>query len=262
MIVSAIYQKSEPDHSSSFFNKLNLVVEKAVREKEKIKIFFRADDIAVPSHNFSRLMELFLSHRTPLCLAVVPSWITPQRWESMRPFRVRGGKLFCWHMHGYRHQNHETSGKKQEFGPARSQSNIISDLTRGYSRLSSVLKDEAFPVFTPPWNRCSKETLQVLKKLKFKAVSRSDGAQPLTLEGLDDYCVHVDLHTRKEKDPDTGRHNLIKELEHGLSTGVCGIMIHHMRMNDNAFLFLDTLLAQLSNYPQIKPVTFQNLIDR
>ena len=74
--------------------------------------------------------------------------------------------------------NHEPSGKKYEFGPARSIAAIEHDLMRGRERLMYLMQDTFFPAFTPPWNRCSKEALVVLKTLGFRAISRSRGASP------------------------------------------------------------------------------------
>ncbi|WP_022666054.1 polysaccharide deacetylase family protein [Desulfospira joergensenii] len=223
-----------------------------------VKVFFRADDIGVSSRNFTRMMDLFLKYRMPLCLAVVPSWLTRQRWEVLESY-VEQKNLFCWHMHGYAHKNHETQGKKQEFGPARSSENLFRDLSRGQARLESIMGDHLAPFFTPPWNRCCLEAMNHLKTLKFKAVSRSMGNLPPAPEGLGEISVHVDLHTRKDKDALSGWTALLKEMETGLATGCCGIMIHHMRMNDPAFLFLEHLLNLISRHRKIQAVTFQNL---
>jgi hypothetical protein len=168
--------------------------------------------------------------------------------------------LFCWHMHGYRHMNHETEGKKQEFGPARSSMALFNDLSRGHLRLQSILGKDLTPVFTPPWNRCSLETMKHLKNMGFKGISRSQGSLPAPPRGLKDFPVHVDLHTRKEKQAEQGWQNLLKEIEKGMESPAWGIMIHHMRMNGPAFIFLEYLLELFAGYKQIKLVSYNNLI--
>jgi len=204
-------------------------------------------------------MALFQQFRIPLCLAVVPAWLTRSRWEAMAPF-LGDGELFCWHMHGYRHQNHETQGKKQEFGLARPRETVHQDLSRGYARLQDIMGSHFFPVFTPPWNRCSTEAMESLKTLNFKAVSRSFGGKPLPPPNLPDIAVHVDLHTRKDPDPQTGWVKLLGELETGLASGRCGIMLHHMRMNDPAFLFLEYLLDLIAKTAKFSAVTYRELV--
>nr|NJM01228.1 hypothetical protein [Desulfobacula sp.] len=163
MKISGIYQSQDP----GLLGKIRDGVREQLRTApagQEIKIFFRADDIAAPSKNFSRMMGLFLKYQVPLCLAVVPAWLTPKRWEAMAEFREKGRDLFCWHMHGYRHMNYEPQGKKQEFGPARTARVVLNDLIKGRERLETIMGKDLTPVFTPPWNRCSRDALMMLKK--------------------------------------------------------------------------------------------------
>lgn len=257
---SIIYKQLDRQQQEIMLDAVKKIIDRACTRKKQVKLFFRADDIAVPSKNFDRMTALFLKYQMPLCLAVVPAWMTKTRWEAIKPFRDKGGHLLCWHMHGYRHHNHEATGRKQEFGPQRTRADIFQDLANGRERLVSILGKALTPVFTPPWNRCSQQTLFILKDLGFKGVSRNHGASPSPPHGLKDIAVHVDLHTRKDKTPQTGRQNLLKEFETGFFAGVCGIMIHHMCMDKTAFDFLDALLALMSADSRIERVTYADLI--
>jgi hypothetical protein len=118
-----------------------------------------------------------------------------------------------------------------------------------------------YPVFTPPWNRCSLTTLQLLRELEYAAVSRKRDSLPPSPEGLPDFWVDVDLHTRKEPNPQTGWRNLFNELEQGISAGRCGIMIHHQMMNAAAFDFLELLITALTKCRKIQLVNFKDLAD-
>jgi len=225
-----------------------------------IELFFRADDIGVPSHLFRRLIALFHHYRLPLCLAVVPSWLTARRLADLRAMTGTDDQLWCWHQHGRLHRNFETSGKKQEFGPARSKAELMAELARGRNRLQSLLGKSFSPFFTPPWNRCSLETAQALRELGFLAISRSAGARPDLSHLLPDLQVNVDLHTRKEPNIDESLGNLLAELERSLSSGRCGIMLHHQRMNDHAFDLLRLLMANLTRRSQVLPCRFEDLL--
>jgi len=229
------------------------------RQPRPIELFFRADDIGVPSLLFSRLIELFQHHHMPLCLAVVPSWLTEKRYAELRAIAGNDDTLWCWHQHGRRHRNFEPEGKKQEFGPARSKTTIQTELQRGLDRLNHLLQKSFSPFFTPPWNRCSLETAEALQSLGFKGISRSTGARPDVSQFLPDFQVNVDLHTRKEPTAAASLESLLREVEDGLASGRCGIMIHHQRMNDNAFQLLDLLLVHLARQPGISAVTFEDL---
>ena len=210
-----------------------------------VYVFFRADDVGVPSEQFARLMDLFSRHQVPLSLAIVPAWLSRPRWQNLRKLGQRSPALWCWHHHGWRHVNHEPFGKKQEFGPCRPLSRIRSDLTKGRSRLENLLDNDFCPVFTPPWNRCDIRTLELLKAFRYRAVSRNQGSLPPSPAGLSDFSVNIDLHTRKEVNPATGWERLFTEIDQAVSSGLCGIMIHHRKMNDLSFTFVEILLQIL-----------------
>ena len=206
------------------------------------------------------MMDLFVTYHIPLNLAVVPAWLTRKRWESIEGYHRRHPDLFCWHQHGFRHANHEKVGKKQEFGSIRSSQAKRADLEKGRAVLQSVMSDRFFPFFTPPWNRCDMETMQALSLMKYKGISRHYLSQPPSPKGLKELFIHVDLHTRKEKKFTTGWEHVFKELRHGMKTGRCGVMLHHMRMDDRAFIFLDYLLEKVRTSSFIKTMKFDQMV--
>ena len=119
--------------------------------------------------------------------------------------------------------------------------------------------DAFMPVFTPPWNRCSSEALDLLSELGYSAVSRFGAKQPMASKGLPDLFANVDLHTRKEKSAKAGWDSLFEELKQAIFTGHCGIMIHHQRMNKTAFEFLDLLLTTLLERKDLRLVHFGHM---
>jgi len=52
----------------------------------------------------------------------------------------------------------------------------------------------------------------------------------------------------------------MEEFTRGVDSSACGIMIHHMRMNDQAFIFLEYLLELFTAYKKINFVTYNDLI--
>lgn len=220
------------------------------RADGRTRVFFRADDVGLPSAGFASLVETFIRHRTPLALAVVPAWL-PMRQAELERQLASGGSLWFLHQHGFRHVSHEpaeSSPKKSEFGPSRPAEAKRRNIARGRDILEQRLGHRFRPMFTPPWNRCDAETLEALASLGFRAVSRSQGARPSAPPGLAELPVSVDLHTRKEPTAEAALDALLAELEQGLTSGPCGIMIHHQRMNRAALEFLDHLLAGLKQH--------------
>jgi len=222
-------------------------------------LFVRADDVAVPGRQFVRLMSLFSSFRVPLSPAVVPAWLTQTRWRQLKKIGSRTPELWCWHQHGWRHANHEKTNKKQEFGPGRPAAQIRKDLVSGRRRLEALMGNDFYPVFTPPWNRCSLDTLNLLKELGYRAVSRSRDSLPPAPEGVPDFQVNVDLHTRRDTGCDSGWDRLLTDLENAVKSGACGIMIHHQLMNAAAFEFLEVLLTSIVNQKGVAPINFRGL---
>ncbi len=256
--IASIWQKKP----GNIIPRLEAAIEKGARlipEGKRISLFFRADDMGDLSPEFSNLVEIFIKHEIPLCLAVVPAWLTHEKWFEIKSVCKNGRNLWCWHQHGWAHKNHEISGKKQEFGPNRTADDIKKDIRNGKERLISIIKNEFYPVFTPPWNRLSENAIKILADLGFKAISRNKNASPLSDGILPDIQVNVDLHTRKEIDWEKGWNNLLNEIETGLSDGTCGIMIHHQMMNKAAFSFLDIFIEKLKKSKKINFVNFRDL---
>ena len=156
--VSPIWREPDPD---SYLKLKKCIDFGCKRLNGQIEVFFRDDDVGVPSCNFTRLLGLFAEYRMPLALAVVPAWLTVPRWRQIQSIADAHPSLWCWHQHGWRHANHEPVGKKCEFGPGRTESGIYSDLKRGRERLEEIMGVYYFPVFTPPWNRCDSSSMEL-----------------------------------------------------------------------------------------------------
>ncbi len=243
----------------NLFQRLDQILDRQGEDSKPKTVFFRADDIAVPGPGFDQLLDLFIKHETPLNLAVVPAWLTLPRWRKLKEKSAPGAGLWCWHQHGWRHINHEPSGKKQEFGPSRTRQQLRDDLQRGRNRLEKIIGADFSPIFTPPWNRCSRETLTALSDLNYTAVSRGSADEALPAGNLPEFNVHVDLHTRKETNIAEAWDNLFHELSRALQQDHCGIMLHHQRMNHAAFLFLEILLQLLKTGKGIRVKGFKDL---
>jgi hypothetical protein len=255
--VSAIYHTLPPDTRQDLENCVSRHLSQ-LNVDRPIPLFFRADDIGVPGRTYQQMISLFQKYRMPLCLALVPCWLTKERFQAITATLDLDSDQWCFHQHGYRHINHEPQGKKQEFGQARKHALIHRDLQRGEQRLTEIVGPRLFPFFTPPWNRCGYDCLTTLGDLHFTGISRFSGASPKVPPGLQEVSVNLDLHTRKGVDPGLDWHNLLTELGKGLEHGYLGIMLHHQRMNANSLVVLEILLQTLTAHRQIQPCTFRD----
>lgn len=224
------------------------------------RVFFRADNAGVAGTLSGVMFETFARHRVPLCPALVPAWITRARWEALLAQAGGPSPLWCWHQQGWRHKNHEPQGPENEFGPARPREELLSDMIRGRERLAGLLGDQFTPVFTPPWNRMSARAVELLPQAGFKALSRDRSSTPETPAGRPEFSINVDLHTHSGNDVGQDRNNLLQDIGLSLGNGLCGIMLHHQCMNDEAVRFLDILLAALTEHRGVRLVHFGDLL--
>lgn len=255
--VSAVWKVQPSKRSIPFQERLRISLDR--RSQPTCVVMFRADDIAVPGINYQRLVHLFAKYQMPLCLALVPAWLTHARWQVLQRMTPQGH--WCWHQHGWRHANHALTGKKAEFGATRPISAIQRDARAGWQRLRQIVGAPLYPVFTPPWNRLHPLAVEPLRECGFKGVSTFDQALDLA-GGLPDLAMTVDLHTRKSKQAQCDFDQLIAELGAGLSQGYCGIMIHHQRMNPHAFVFLNALLEWLTAQRELQCFDFRDLLTK
>ena len=233
--------------------------------KPHVAVFFRADDIGIGGRAFHALCELFRSFEVPLALGVIPSWLSKGRQQLLFESASLSETLWGWHQHGWRHINWEPTGKKSEFGDHRALEKQRRDIQKGQIKLKGIFGQYMLPVFTPPWNRISHATLDVLDELGFKAISTADPAPPGIEASLHliNLKVNLDLHTRKGTDPGSDYRLLLHELSTLLAGNEpLGIMIHHQRMTSFAFQFLFKLLYLLKEILHSQFLSFEEMLKK
>jgi len=144
------------------------------------------------------------------------------------------------HQHGLAHANHEPEGRKCEFGTSRSLAQQRRDIEAGRELLRERLDGHVAPIFTPPWNRCTRDTALCLAELGFEILSRESRAEPLGV--LRELPVSLDF-VRLEPD-DLAR-------RFARAAPPVGVMFHHAEMDDAAMDRAGELLALLAGHPRV-----------
>lgn len=195
-------------------------------------------------------------------LAVIPDAVSPALATTLRGWRADGVGV---HQHGRRHANHELHGRRCEFGPSRSRAAQRADLGEGRARLTDLLGGPPDPVFTPPWNRCTRDTAECLRDLGIEVLSREHRAEPLGVRGLEEVPVNVDW-------PRAGRRVGLEPLGRQLAATIAtqphlGLMLHHAAMDDGDLSALTDALAVLrdaeavpARIPDLAPDRRQELV--
>ena len=241
--------------------RLSTALDRLQSRGQQIDLFFRNDDVGEDDLILQTMLGLFLRYQTPLNLQIIPGRLTPAAIETIGKAWNEKPGLFELNQHGWMHVNHESLGRKCEFGPSRSFDQQCEDIERGKKILEEVFGDAFCPVFTPPWNRCTVETFRALEQLGFRALSKFHGDSPASTYNIREVSVTLDLYRWQGgammKPPNELVDELIRQIE---ELPMIGIMLHHRVMDEKAYEFLALLLGELCLSRVIKFHTFQSLL--
>jgi Polysaccharide deacetylase len=227
---------------------------------EPVSFFIRDDDAGWENDRLSALLDLTERHALPIDLAVIPRQLTPPLAEKLRA-RAASAPPVGLHQHGLAHLNHEPVGRKCEFGPSRSRPQQLRDIGEGRELLQELLGDALQPIFTPPWNRCTRTTGECLAELGFRALSREADSEPLGVPGLAEVPVRVDWLKRR-KGVRLTRDQVGELLARAArEPGPVGIMFHHAVMHDGELSAAGRLLELLAGHPSARVQPLARLLD-
>jgi predicted glycosyltransferase/peptidoglycan/xylan/chitin deacetylase (PgdA/CDA1 family) len=228
---------------------------------EPIHVFLRDDDVDEDEETLRRLLDISISRGVPVNLEIIPGRLTADATQLLKDHQRDFPALVELNQHGWQHANHEANGKKCEFGPSRTAAQQLADIARGKALLEASFGDRFYPVFTPPWNRCTADTFAALDRLGFAALSRDERLVPPAGWQFQEVPVTLDLFdwggNPRLRAPEAIVADLLTQFDRG---GRIGLMLHHKVMDDRAFGLLDQLLAELTTYPVVHFHTFQSLL--
>jgi hypothetical protein len=199
------------------------------------------------------LLDVFAALELPVDLAVIPSVLSDGLAHELSARIEATPHLVGLHQHGFAHRNHETVGRKYEFGPSRSCELQCRDIAEGRTRLVAALGPVVDSAFTPPWNRCTRTTGHCLVALGFTTLSREWRARPFGIPGLEEKSIRVDWCAH-----DRGRRLSRDELGVLLARAVedtrapVGVMFHHAVMDAYERRAARDLLSVLAHHPNAR----------
>lgn len=215
---------------------------------QRVAFFFRDDDVGWSDDRLLELLDLFARHSIPIDLAAIPAALTLKLSAVLRSRIEAQPDRVAIHQHGFAHLNHESEGRKCEFGATRDSALQRSDIESGKRRLFELFGPRVNPVFTPPWNRCTAVTGECLRAAGFRILSRDATAMTLNLDGLYELPVTIDWFARRK-----GVRLSLNELGAALAATVrtsapIGIMFHHALMDADEQRWAGELLALLASH--------------
>jgi hypothetical protein len=201
------------------------------RAPAPVTFFLRDDDAGWRDGRLFALLDLVAERELPIDLAVIPAALRPELAVRLLDRIQDSVAPAGLHQHGLAHVNHEPSGRKCEFGACRSRRAQRRDIDTGRTLLEELLGPHVDPIFTPPWNRCTRDTGDCLAELGFLALSRESRAERLDVPGLNELPVAVDWFANRKGRPYSRDElgELLARATDGQSP--VGIMFHHGEMD-------------------------------
>jgi len=218
-----------------------------------VDFFFRDDDAGWADGRLFALLDLFERYRLPIDVAAIPRAVTAALASELRSRVEAAPERVAVHQHGFAHLNHETQGRKCEFGPARARELQQHDIEEGRRLLAEVHGLPDSRIFTPPWNRCTEATGEALRACGFRVLSRDATAPPLGVAGLYELPVSVDWFARRKgvrlSQEELG--TLLAEAARAAARPV-GLMFHHELMDGWELTRTGELLSLLAAHPSAR----------
>ncbi len=150
-------------------NWLDVVREALDDSSEPVKIFFRDDDAGWANSHLCRLLDEFAKAQLPIDLAIIPHALEQKLADELLSRQQQNKQLLGLHQHGYAHVNHETDGRKCEFGTSRNKLQQKNDIDSGQQLLHAFLGDALDSFFHPTLESMYEISVSVWKNLNLSS---------------------------------------------------------------------------------------------
>ena len=154
---------------------------------QPVEVFFRDDDAGWEDERLLELIARFAEHGLPLDLAVIPAELHAGARGAAGRHATSGCTSTATRTPTTRSRGASASSARRAATRAAARGHRAR-ARRGCASCSATALD---PFFTPPWNRCTRDTGEALVELGFTLLSREHRAEPLGL--LPELPVHLDV---------------------------------------------------------------------
>ncbi|MFC3070925.1 polysaccharide deacetylase family protein [Phenylobacterium soli] len=212
-------------------------------------LWWRDDDARAATPALRRLLVLSDAHRTPLTLAVIPDG----RLRELAA--LLGGRPWVSVVqHGVDHLNRRDGAAAGEFPHEWSEAQLAERLNIGWRQVERL--PGALRMFTPPWNDVHPALPQALLACGYTGLS----AWGEIAEAGPRIDAHIDLMRWKKGARFRGRRRMWSALRvalrarrrAGLWDAPIGLLSHHLDHDEDAWAFLEALLAWAEGRPELK----------
>lgn len=212
-------------------------------EATTIDAFIRDDDGGWDDDRLHALLDVTQRAGVTVDVAMIPSAVSAPLADALAARMAQGGVGV--HQHGLAHANHETTGRKCEFGARRDVTTQARDIAQGCELMRAHFGDRALPVFTPPWNRLAVFTPSLLATQGFTTLSRDRGARP-EQRALQELAIDIDWTKCWREGGEVAVHAAVAFARRRCAAlrEPLGLMLHHAVMEPAELDALPRVLAQ------------------
>ena len=240
-------------------------------------VFFRNDDVFDKTPKLVKLIDLFITEKVPLNLEIIPSKLTDETVEYLLDIKQKYPYLIDINQHGYSHVEHNGHNEElYEFGKNRSYDEQYHDIGKGKKILEKNFGRAFNLIFTPPFNVFNENTIEVLEKLNFKAISadrsgfdfdkkliEKNKIQINTNKKIRKLNISVDLIESYSPQIKYFNHEIVKQqIDVALNQiKQVGILFHHELLNNKQVEFVRLLIRKLKKNNDIQFKTISQIIN-
>lgn len=217
--------------------------------------WWRDDDAAALTPALERLVATAVRARAPLALAVIPKDMAADL-----PITLAPAPHVSVVQHGFAHINYAQKGQGAwELGLHRPLATVFADLAAGFRTLRSAFADRFVPLVVPPWNRIDPAITEILPDVGLHGLS-TFGPRPARspAPGVVQINTHCDPIKWKGGARFTGTARAIDDLVahlrdrregHADADEPTGLLTHHLDLDEECWVFVETLLTQIGAHP-------------
>lgn len=225
-------------------------------KNKKVNFWFRDDDIGKFDDSLEELLDYFKNKNIDILLAVIPTEV-----DDVTAVKIKKYNNVLLGQHGYSHTNYSKT-EKAEFTTERNVEEVKTQIKNGREKLKKLFEEKYIDIFIPPWFEIDENTLKTVQELDYKAISNYWDNQ-INKNNTIEANTQVDfVNWDKAKTfggTDYVLDQIINELNKEKNEYYIGLLLHHERVGNQTYNFLDELIDVISKYAKFTNIN--NLIN-
>lgn len=211
-------------------------------------LWFRDDDVYQKDSSLERLLSFMTCHQLPVLLCAIPGLLRSEcvEWLKKAPSLMIA-------QHGYKHENHVAQGENSnELTVRYGADKLLEQMIHGRTLLKKCFSDAFIDIFVPPFYEIDDEIYSLMEKNNFSIFSIW-GNNEIRHNSTIEINGQIDFVDWNKGYTFGGVHYVLSQLNiqlelliSGNGGEVIGIILHHERMGDESYAFIEDLMKTIN----------------